>query len=146
MPKIPADVIAAARASQAKWKVPASISIAQWAVESNWGKSLSGKNNPFGIKALPGLTSTPRWTWEHINGQNIRMVQNFADFKSLTDAFDQHGKLLGTSRYYTKARATKTADAFANALTGIYATAPNYGATLISIMKANNLYQYDKAA
>jgi len=37
-------------------------------------------------------------------------------------------------------------DAFANALTGIYATDPHYGRSLIALMKALNLYQYDRPA
>jgi hypothetical protein len=36
-------------------------------------------------------------------------------------------------------------DAFANDLTGVYATDPDYGANLIALMKLYNLYQYDTA-
>jgi hypothetical protein len=36
-------------------------------------------------------------------------------------------------------------DAFANDLTGVYATDPGYGANLIALMKLYNLYQYDTA-
>jgi hypothetical protein len=36
-------------------------------------------------------------------------------------------------------------DKFAKALTGIYATAPHYGETLVSVMRQYNLYQYDVA-
>lgn len=123
----------------------ASISIAQWALESNWGKALSGKNNPFGIKALPGRPSTPRMTWEVIRGQHKKMVQNFADFESLTEAFEEHGRLLAQGKPYAKARMSiANPDAFAVALTGVYATDPQYGSKLISIMRANNLYQFNK--
>lgn len=146
MPDIPKSIIAAAIASQTRWKIPASVSIAQWALESAWGKSLSGKNNPFGIKALTGHSSTPRMTWEVIRGKHVRMTQRFADFASVDEAFDLHGKLLATSRYYANAR-SKLPDAnkFADALTGVYATDPKYGAKLRATMKAHNLYQYDKA-
>jgi hypothetical protein len=37
-------------------------------------------------------------------------------------------------------------DAFANDLTGVYATDPIYGANLIALMKLYNLYQYDTAS
>ena len=36
-------------------------------------------------------------------------------------------------------------DAFANDLTGVYATDPDYGANLIALMKLYNLYQFDSA-
>jgi hypothetical protein len=41
---------------------------------------------------------------------------------------------------------TDSPDAFANALTGVYATDPNYGSSLIRLMHTFNLYQYDKPA
>ena len=37
-------------------------------------------------------------------------------------------------------------DAFANALTGVYATDPGYGTNLIALMGLYNLYRYDSAA
>jgi len=36
-------------------------------------------------------------------------------------------------------------DAFAAALTGVYATDPNYGSNLIALMRLYNLYRYDSA-
>ena len=54
MSLFPLPVIAAAQASHAKY-FPlgpyASVSLAQWAVESAYGRVMSGANNPFGIKA-----------------------------------------------------------------------------------------------
>lgn len=145
MQTIPKAVAQAAIASQTKWGIPASVSIAQWALESNWGKSMSGKNNPFGIKALAGHTSTPRMTWEVVRGQHVRMVQNFADFSSLEEAFDLHGKLLATAKPYAAARKVlPDANKFTTALTGVYATDPQYGAKLRATMRAHNLYQYDR--
>jgi len=141
---IPQNVISAAKRSQVKWNIPASISIAQWALESNWGRSLSGKYNPFGIKALLGQPYTERMTWEVIRGKHIRLVQKFADFTSFDQAFDLHGKLLAQGKPYATARTVlPDADKFADALTGVYATDPKYGAKLRSIMKSNKLYQYD---
>ena len=147
MVEIPKTVIGGAQTTQAKWGIPASISIAQWALESAWGRSMSGKNNPFGIKALPGMASRSVMTWEVLRGKHVRMKQNFADFDSIAQAFDLHGKLLATSKYYINARKVlPDADKFADALTGVYATDPAYGKKLKQIMKANDLYQYNKAA
>ena len=51
--QIPPDVADAAVASRRRWTVPASVTVAQWAVESAWGGSMPpGSNNPFGIKAI----------------------------------------------------------------------------------------------
>lgn len=141
---IPPDVIAAAQASQAKWHIPASVCIAQWALESAHGQHMPpGSNNPFGIKAAAGQPYVACMTTEHIKGRDIRVSQKFRKFVDMGEAFDAHGKLLATSKYYVKARQTKTADDFANALTGVYATDVKYGAKLIAIMKNENLYQYN---
>lgn len=137
------EVIKAAQDTYKKYGVFASVTIAQYALESAWGKSMSGKNNPFGIKARTGEVGTPRKTWEVINGEKVEMTQSFRDFTSLSEAFDAHGKLLATGSAYVQARASKTPDTYANALTGHYATDPQYGHKLITLMKADNLYQYD---
>lgn len=151
---IPADVIAAAQASHAKFYPLgpfASVSLAQWAIESNWGKSLSGKNNCFGIKAthdqIAANQATRRWTHETFNGVYHPIEQWFADYESLEACFMAHAKLLSTSAYYWKARAAVTPGEYAMALQGIYATGiPGhpYGEVLIDVMKQNNLYQFDQ--
>lgn len=151
---IPSEVIAAARAAHDKFYPLGpfvSITIAQWALESNWGKSQSGKNNYFGVKATKAQIAvgraTRRLTHETIKGVYQAMFQYFADYDDLTDAFIAHAQLLSTSRYYVKAQHAATPDAYAMALQGIYATGiPGhpYGEALIDIMKQNNLYQYDQ--
>jgi len=51
----PPAVIAAAVAAHHRWRVPASVTLAQWAVESAFGTAMPrGSNNPFGIKAGQG--------------------------------------------------------------------------------------------
>lgn len=146
---IPApEIIAAAQASQAKWKIPASVSIAQFALESSWGKIMPpGSNNPFGIKAVAGQPSVSVPTHEVVGGKRIAINAAFRKFASIADAFDQHGQLLATSGHYANAR-SKLPDpfAFANALTGVYATDPNYGHLLGQIIRGSNLTQYDRPA
>ena len=71
--------------------------------------------------------------------------QPFRKFDSLAEAFDQHGKLLATGAPYQKAMALKDdADAFADALTGVYATDPNYGTTLKYVIHTYDLTVHDK--
>lgn len=144
---IPADVIAGAQAAFAKWKIPASVTIAQWAVESGWGRHMPpNSNNPFGIKALPGQPSVTVPTREVIDGKSVFVSAAFHKFASLTEAFDYHGRLLAQGKPYAKARAALPDPvAFANALTGVYATDPLYGHTLNATMAANSLQRFDKA-
>ena len=146
MPTTPKDIIAAAQASQTKWGVPASITIAQWAIESGYGAHTPpASNNPFGIKARPGQPSVEAMTAEFIGGRTIHLMQPFRKFTSIPEAFDLHAQLLHDGRPYQHAVTfVGDPDAFANALTGIYATDPHYGRSLIALMKALNLYQYDR--
>lgn len=146
MRAVPQPIITAAQAAEAKWGIPASVTIAQWAVESAWGQHMPpGSNNPFGIKALPGQPAVTVPTHEVIQGKTVAIFARFRRFATLDDAFDWHGQLLAHGEPYAKARrVVGKPSAFANALTGVYATDPNYGRTLNAVMKANNLTQYDR--
>ncbi len=150
VPGLSSEVIAAARASHQKWSVPASVTLAQFILELNWGRSMPGglsSNNPFGIKARAGEASVAAQTHEVEHGETIAITARFRKFASIADAFDAHGALLATARVYAPAMAHKDdPDAFADALTGRYATDPRYGAKLKSLMRAQDLYQYDGAA
>lgn len=140
----PANIIAAAKASAAKWKIPASISLAQWALESGWGKHLSAPFNYFGMKAKPGQPSVTVPTREVYKGHSVIIQAAFRAFANDAEAFDAHAKLLATAGVYAHARSMlPDVLAFAKALTGTYATDPKYDALLISIIKGSNLMQYD---
>jgi flagellum-specific peptidoglycan hydrolase FlgJ len=142
----PPVVVAAAIASHHRWRVPASVTLAQWAVESAYGTKMPrGSNNPFGIKAGKGQPFVEAQTREVIGGKSVTVVAKFRKFDSMAQAFDEHGRLLATSRYYTRAMSlAANPDSFADALTGVYATDPRYGSVLKSVMRKDNLYQYDK--
>jgi hypothetical protein len=143
---IPPDIAAAAVASEHKWSVPASVTIAQWVVESAWGASMpAGSNNPFGIKALGDQPFVESPTHEVVDGATVTVTAQFRKFDSLADAFDQHGRLLATAGPYTAAmRLVSDAPAFADALTGVYATDPNYGTTLKYVIRSYGLAQFDR--
>ncbi|MGO6788702.1 glucosaminidase domain-containing protein [Rhizobium ruizarguesonis] len=139
------EVIKAAQASQHRWGVPASVSLAQWALESAYGSRMpAGSNNPFGIKAIAGQPSVMALTTEVIGGRRVKVRAAFRVFDNMEQAFDLHGKLLGTGKPYANARKfLSDPDRFADALTGVYATDPQYGELLRSIMRKNGLYQFD---
>lgn len=129
------DVLSAAQSAEKKYGVPAQVTLAQWALESGSGKHMpADSNNPFGIKARAGQPFVEAMTTEHVNGQDVRVMQKFAKYESLVDAFEAHAKLLATGSAYSAARKTSDPGAYADALTGKYATDPNYGAKLKSIM------------
>ncbi len=145
MTTIPQSVIEAAQAAEQKWAVPASVTIAQWALESAWGTHMPpGSNNPFGIKASPGDPYVTCYTREVINGHSVMEAQRFRKFATIADAFDDHGRLIATYPAYAHVMLLAgDPDAFARALTGVYATDPRYGETLVEIMGENDLYRWD---
>ena len=143
--KVPPDIAGAATASEVKWKVPASITLAQWVVESAWGASMPpDSNNPFGIKAAPGQPAVDAGTREVVGGQDITITAKFRKFESIAEAFDLHGRLLASNKVYAPAMAhAGDPDAFADALTGVYATDPKYGYTLKWVIHSYDFTQYD---
>lgn len=149
MATIPDDVCAAAIAAQVKWKIPAAISLAQWALESGWGRHMPpDSNNPFGMKARPGDPAVSVQTREvDQHGREYYITAPFRKFASIAEAFNCHAELLATAAVYEPCRASlPDANAFASALTGRYATDPSYGKALQAIMHGSNLYQYDVVA
>ena len=139
------SVIEAAQAAQRKWKVPASVSLAQYANESAWGTKIPpGSHNYFGIKAIFGQPYVTATTSEYLNGQWVRIPQNFAKYASDAEGFDAHGKFLGLNKRYAPAFKTKSAEDFARAIAKAgYATAPGYGDALVKLMRDYHLEQYD---
>lgn len=142
---ISAEVIAAAKAAQTKWRIPASVTIAQYGLESGWGAHMPpGSNNPFGIKARPGQAASMTLTREVIHGSSEVIHAGFRIFPSIAAAFDAHASLLSTAHCYLHARSMlPDVVAFVTALTGVYATDPHYGEELTRIIKSDDLTRYD---
>lgn len=141
---IPNEVIAAAQAASKKWKVPASVSLAQWIIESGWGKhEPPGSNNPFGIKAGKGSASVSAPTHEFVHGRYVPTTARFAKFASLAGAFDAHAKLIANRPAYRRAMQATTAEQFAERLQGVYATDPHYGGKLVATMREYDLQKFD---
>lgn len=142
----PPEVIDAAVQSRKRWMVPASVTIAQWAVESAWGASMPpDSNNPFGIKAVGSEPAVESPTREVYDGKSVVITAKFRKFESISQAFDLHGKLLATANPYKPAMQKKDdPEAFADALTGVYATDPQYGMTLKWVIQNYGWSKYDK--
>jgi flagellum-specific peptidoglycan hydrolase FlgJ len=131
--------------------VPASVTIAQAALESDWGKSkLSTQGqNYFGIKATKspgtaGVVNMP--TGEYLNGSYVTVNAPFKAYNNMADSFTDHGVFLKDNPRYAKLFTTNDPDTFARGLQSAgYATDPSYAAKLIKFMDTFNLYQYDVA-
>lgn len=153
--RIPMTHILGAIKAEATYGVPASVSLAQWAVESGWGKFMpAGSNNPFGMKARANETGpvvVSRTREVHTSGpkkgQEYYIDAAFRKFDSIEHAFVEHAKLVGTAPVYAAARAKlPDVNAYVDEMAKRYATDPQYAATLKSVMRSNDLYRYDKIA
>jgi flagellum-specific peptidoglycan hydrolase FlgJ len=140
------DIVPGAIAAQQKYGVPAAVTIAQAIEESGWGRSslASQDHNLFGMKGSGPAGSIARPSLEYENGQWITLNSSFRVYHDVAQSIDDHGEHLASDEAYQHAMSyTHNPDAFAAALTGVYATDPSYGAKLIALMRQYDLYQYD---
>jgi hypothetical protein len=143
---------AAARNSRKTTGVPASVTVAQAILESDWGRSRLSRqgNNLFGIKAL-GHASGPAGvvtlaTWEHTpSGDDVVVEAPFKAYNTFEQSIDDHGRFFTSNRRYADALAVaKDPRAFAQAIQDAgYATDPDYADKLIGLMDRYNLYRFD---
>lgn len=126
-------------------KILASVTIAQAALESGWGKHAPG-NMLFGIKKgskWTGKTQT-LWTTEYINGTAHKVKATFRAYDSWLESIrdhaelfklDRYKKLIGEKDYMQACRCLKSAG---------YATDPEYDQLLIKLIQQNKLYEWDR--
>ena len=121
-------------AAMAGSKFPA-VTAAQWALESAYGKYVSGKNNFFGIKG-PGTSKT---TWEDYGNGPVTIVAQFRDFATpeacvqyLVDRWYKDYK-----GYRGVNRANSNAECARLLKVEGYATDPAYTQKLINIISQN---------
>ena len=112
---------------------------AQWALESAYGKTPSGKNNFFGMKATGSESSSSKQTWEVINGKEITTSANFKNYESpqasVDDLVSKWHKDYGS---YKGVNNAGSAEAAADMLLQEnYATDPAYAEKLKRIMSEN---------
>ncbi|MBV9509902.1 MAG: glucosaminidase domain-containing protein, partial [Caulobacteraceae bacterium] len=141
----------AARQAQALTGVPASVSVAQAILESDWGRSslATGANNYFGMKAMgtlgnDGAVWLPTTEYD-ADGNLYQTVSAFRAYKSLADSVADHDRLLATlSRYAPAMQARSDPRAFAALIAqGGYSTDPAYADKLIALMDRYGLYSLD---
>jgi hypothetical protein len=125
-----AGITQAARIAGAKFP---ELAAAQWALESNFGKAVSGRNNFFGLKG----SGTASLTQEFINNQWITISDSFIDFPDIqtcvTYLVDRWYKDFKTYRGCNNA--TNREDAARMLQSQGYATDPGYADKLIRLMR-----------
>ena len=118
-----------------RWKIPASITLAQGLFESGAGQSelaVNG-NNHFGIKV-----------YHDDDARN----ECFRAYDSPFESFEDHSRFLSGSKRYASLFDLKTTDykGWARGLKAAgYATNPQYANKLIEIIQLYKLYEYDTA-
>lgn len=141
----------AARAAAAHTGVPASVTVAQAILESDWGRSVLAldANNYFGIKASDRL-GTDGVVWLSTgefddSGQPYQTVSPFRAYRSLTESVDDHDDLLrSAARYAAAMRLANDPRQFARELSDAgYSSDPDYADKLVALMDSYNLYRLD---
>lgn len=137
----------AAMDHQVKYGIPASVTLAQMALESTWGTSDLARfgNNFFGIKA------TTSWLSQNLpysTHDDDYLSEKFCNFSSPLESMEYHSKILMSNRYRRCWNFGPTD--YHNWLVEIkaagYATAGNYVAKCEQIILQNKLYLYDQLA
>lgn len=140
-----------ARQGQAATGVPASVTVAQAILESDWGRSVLSQdaNNYFGMKVMgtlgnDGLVWMPTSEYDS-SGRLYQTTSAFRAYKSLTDSMIDHDRLLQlASRYSGAMKARNDPKQFASLIAQEgYSTDPSYADKLVALMDKYNLYQLD---
>ena len=126
-----------------KYRIPASITLAQGVLESGAGNSeLATKaNNHFGIKCNG-------WTGRKSYHDDDARNECFRAYDSVYESYQDHSVFLTTSKRYSNLFQLKLTDykGWARGLKACgYATSPTYATKLIEIIELYKLYQYDTA-
>ena len=124
-----------------RYKIPASITLAQGLLESNAGRSTlaTEANNHFGIKVGGS------WKGPYVLRNDDAPNEKFRKYRSAAESFEDHSKFLQGPRYQGLFRLSITDyRGWAHGLKAAgYATNPRYAQSLISIIERFGLAQFD---
>lgn len=124
-----------------RYKIPASITLAQGLLESRAGLSDLAKrsNNHFGIKCHG-------WKGRKAYEDDDELQECFRAYDNVLDSYEDHSKFLSGQPRYKSLFSLSTTDykGWAKGLKACgYATNPRYADNLINIIELYELYQYD---
>lgn len=131
----------------ADYNLPASVCIAQAAIESGWGRYCIGNYNYFGRKYNGWGDYVTKETQEYIHGQYETITDRFQSYDSLEDAVKDWCVLMTEEPLYAEALAewhrTWDIGAFTEAMAAVYATDPDYARKVMATVRANDLERFD---
>ncbi len=127
-----------------KYRIPASITLAQGLLESGAGRSsLATKaHNHFGIKV------SGNWTGPYVLKNDDAPNEKFRKYNNARESYEDHSRFLQGRRYQGLFQ-LKITDyrGWARGLKAAgYATSPTYAESLIRIIEMYNLYQFDNGS
>lgn len=130
------------------YNLPASVCIAQAAIESAWGEAVIGEYNFFGRKWNNKGPHIPLPTKEvDANGNWYTTTAEFQLYNSMDEAVEDWCQLMRNEPAYAEAVAiwdsTWNLTEFVTAMAKKYATDPDYARKVLSTIAANNLTVYD---
>lgn len=128
-----------------KYKIPASITLAQGLLETGGGQSRLAQqgNNHFGIKCKED------WTGKTMKHTDDAPNECFRVYDDPRESYEDHSKFLAFRKYYVNLFNLNMMDykAWAHGLKKAgYATNPRYAYILIDKIEKNKLYEYDKVS
>jgi flagellum-specific peptidoglycan hydrolase FlgJ len=135
-----------AREVAKKWKVPASVLLAQAALESGWGQHVKG-NAYFGIKGKKGTTGGVTFgTTEFVDGKQVSINDTFRGYNNFAEAAEDYGKFLSeNARYQVALLHTNDPMRFVDEIARAgYATDPLYAQKLKGTIRSQRLTEYDQ--
>ena len=135
----------AAMEQQRQYGIPASVTLAQMAFESDWGRSdLARKgNNYFGIKCSPQWLAEGRPYSLH---NDDKPDEKFCNYATVEESIDHHSRLLMSERY-KRCHSYPSTD-YHHWLLALkaagYATARDYVQLCEQIIRKYQLFRYDR--
>ncbi|MGP8214768.1 MAG: glucosaminidase domain-containing protein [Bacteroidia bacterium] len=124
------------------YNIPASVTLAQGMLESDYGNSPLAKyaNNHFGIKCHED------WTGDYYTYDDDLKGEHFRKYSTVDDSYRDHAQFLKSRPWYAFLFHFQRTDyrdwAYGLSKAG-YATAHDYSQRLISIINENHLYVFD---
>jgi flagellum-specific peptidoglycan hydrolase FlgJ len=128
---------AAASMSSQQSGMPTMVTVAQAALESNWGQSKLSKdaNNYFGIKAHGTQDRIQMITTECEKGAQVVIKARFAKYNSMLECFQHRDGIVAAGTVYADARKKVGDEAgFIGEIAKHWATDPKYAQKLLAVL------------